>query len=287
MKATEERAEKEPLTLVLTASGKTGRRVADRLEQRGVPIRRGSRSASIPFDWDDPKTWEPVLDGVDAAYVVYTPDLAVPAAPTAIRGFTELAVRSGVRRLVLLSGRGEDEAQHCERIVQESGVDSTIVRASWFCQNFSEGPFHDLIVGGEVALPAGGVAEPFIDADDIADVAVAALTEDGHAGQVYEVTGPHLLTFAEAVTEIAEASGRKIRYVKIPNETFAAGLAQSGVPAEYIELLNYLFTTVLDGRNAHLTDGVARALGRAPRDFSEYARDVAATGVWQESVQGV
>ena len=286
MTTSEQEANREALTLVLTASGKTGRRVADRLETKRVPIRRGSRSGEIPFEWNDPTTWKPALAGVQAAYVVYTPDLAVPAAPRAIRDFTELAVRSGVKKLVLLSGRGEEEAQRCERIVQDSGVDWTIVRASWFSQNFSEGAFLDLIVSGEVALPAGSVAEPFIDADDIADVVVAALTEDGHAGQVYEVTGPRMLTFTEAVVEIAEAAGRPIRYVQIPMEAFATGLAQAGVPADYIELLKYLFTTVLDGRNEQLTDGVQRALGRAPRDFREYARDVAATGTWNGPEQG-
>ena len=261
MTSGEQQANGEALTLVLTASGKTGRRVAERLEARGVPIRRGSRSGKIPFEWNDPTTWEPALADVQAAYVVYTPDLAVPAAPPAIRDLTQLAVRSGVKKLVLLSGRGEEEAQRCERIVQDSGADWTIVRASWFSQNFSEGAFLDLVVGGEVALPAGSVAEPFIDADDIADVAVAALTENGHDGQVYEVTGPRLLTFAEAVAEIAEAAARPIRYVQIPQDAFVAGLTQAGLPADYIELLKYLFTTVLDGRNEHLTDGVQRALG--------------------------
>jgi uncharacterized protein YbjT (DUF2867 family) len=286
MTSSEQQANGDALTLVLTANGKTGRRVADRLEAKGVPIRRGSRSGEIPFEWNDPGTWEAALAGAQAAYVVYTPDLAVPAAPPAIRDFAELAVRNGVQKLVLLSGRGEEEAQRCERIVQDSGVEWTIVRASWFSQNFSEGAFLDLVLGGEIALPAGSVTEPFVDADDIADVAVAALTENGHAGQVYEVTGPRLLTFADATAEIAEAAGRPIRYVQIPQEAFVAGLTQAGLPADYIELLKYLFTTVLDGRNAHLTDGVQLALGRAPRDFREYARDVAATGVWNGPGQG-
>ena len=286
MTGSEQQANGQARTLVLTASGKTGRRVADRLEAKGVPIRRGSRSGEIPFEWNDPRTWEPSLAGMQAAYVVYTPDLAVPAAPPAIRDLTELAVRNGVKKLVLLSGRGEEEAQSCERIVQDSGADWTIVRASWFSQNFSEGAFLDLVVGGEVALPAGSVKEPFIDADDIADVAVAALTESGHAGQVYEVTGPRPLTFAEAVAEIAEAAGRPIRYVQIPMEAFVGGLTQAGIPADYIELLKYLFTTVLDGRNENTTDGVQRALGRPPRDFREYAKSVAATGVWDARSQG-
>jgi uncharacterized protein YbjT (DUF2867 family) len=273
------------LTLVLTATGKTGRRVAARLERKGVPVRRGSRSAATPFDWDDPATWEPALRGVESAYVVYTPDLAVPAAPAAIREFTRLARRAGVRKLVLLSGRGEEEAQRCERIVQESGLEWTVVRASWFNQNFSEGEFRDLVLSGEVALPVGDVGEPLIDVDDIADVAVAALTEDGHSGQVYEVTGPRLLTLAEAVAEMAEATGREIRYVEIAPEAFASGLAQAGVPDDYVKLLDYLFAVTRNGGNAHVTDGVRRALGRPARDFRDWAREAAATGAWSAAPQ--
>lgn len=212
--------------------------------------------------------------------MTYYPDLAVPAAPPAIQAFSDLAAKSGVQRLVLLSGRGEEEAQRCEQIVQNAGTDWTILRASWFSQNFSEGPFQELVRSGVVALPAGPVGEPFIDAEDIADVAVAALIEDGHAGQLYELTGPRLLTFTEAVEVIAQASDRQVQYQQISPEIFAAALAEQSVPADAVSLLTYLFTTVLDGRNAHLTDGVQRALGRQPRDFSDYARLTAATGVW-------
>ena len=267
-------------TLVLTATGKTGRRVADRLEAQGHPVRRASRSGAHPFDWNDRSTWGAVLEGIGAAYVVYSPDLAVPAAPAAITAFTELAKQKGVRRLVLLSGRGEEAAQRCERIVQDSGIPSTVVRASWFAQNFDEGAFHELVLAGEVTLPASSVREPFIDIDDIADIVVAGLTTDGHLGEVYEVTGPRLMTFADAVTDIAAATGRDIRYVTIPGDAFKAGLTQAGMPTEQIELLDYLFTTVLDGRNAQVTDGVQRALGRPARDFADYARTVAASGAW-------
>jgi uncharacterized protein YbjT (DUF2867 family) len=182
--------------------------------------------------------------------------------------------------MVLLSGRGEEEAQRAEQVVMTSGADWTILRSSWFSQNFSENYLVDPVLSGEVVLPAGGVAEPFIDADDIADVAVAALTEDGHAGQFYELTGPRLLTFAQAVAEIARALGREIRYIPTSPEAYTSALEAEGVPAEFVWLLNYLFTTVLDGRNAYLTDGVRRALGREPRDFTDYARETAATGVW-------
>ena len=271
----------EGLTLVLGGTGKTGRRVAERLEERGFNIRIASRSADLPFDWNDRSTWDAVLDGASAAYVNYAPDLAIPGATDAIRAFVEKAVASGVQRLVLLSGRGEEEAQACERIVQEAGVEWTVVRASWFNQNFSEGEFLGMILDGVITLPAADVAEPFVDIDDIADVVVAALTEQGHNYEIYEVTGPRMLTFTELASEISSAAGRDVQFVQIPREAFSAAMAASGAPKDVIWLLDYLFSTVLDGRNAYLTDGVQRALGRPPIDFSEYARRIASAGVWK------
>ena len=271
-------------TLVLGGTGKTGRRVADRLLARGTPVRLGSRAGRPPFDWEASATWAPALEGVDAAYVSYFPDLAAPGAPAAVGAFAALAADAGVRRLVLLSGRGEEEAQRAEGALRAAGVDWTIVRASWFSQNFSESFLLEPVLGGKVALPVDGVPEPFIDAEDIADVAAAALTEDGHANRLYEVTGPRLLTFAEAVEEIARASGRPVRFVPVPLDEFAASMARQGVPADVAALMTYLFTEVLDGRNARVADGVRRALGREPRDFRDYARDAAATGVWDAGV---
>ncbi len=270
----------ERLILVLGGTGKTGRRVLQRLRSRGVPTRAASRAAEPPFEWGDQSTWDAALDGVAAAYISYAPDLAIPGATDAIRTFVERAVEHGVRRLVLLSGRGEEEAQACELIIQRPDIEWTVVRCSWFSQNFSEGEFLGMVVAGEVALPAGEVGEPFVDVDDIADVAVAALTEDGHAGQVYELTGPRLLTFAQAVEEISRATGRAIQYSQIPYEAFAAGIAEAGMPEDIAWLLNYLFATVLDGRNASIGDGVQKALGREPRDFADFCRAAAASGVW-------
>ncbi|MYS80312.1 NAD(P)H-binding protein [Embleya scabrispora] len=268
-------------TLVLGGTGKTGRRIAEKLTALGRPVRLGSRSAPIPFDWADRTTWGPALRGIDRVYISFQPDIAAPGGADTVGAFADLAVESGVRHLVLLSGRGEPEAQDAEARVRASGAEWTIVRASFFAQNFDEGEFLGPILGGEVALPVGEVGEPFIDVDDIADVAVAALTEDGHTGQVYEVTGPRLLTFADAVAEIARAADREIAFVQVPLEAYSAVLAEHGVPAEVIDLLSFLFGEVLDGRNAHVCDGVQRALGRAPRDFSDYARDAAARGVWK------
>ncbi len=268
-------------TLVLGGTGKTGRRVAERLVNRGVETRVASRSANPAFDWNDPGSWRAVLDGVDAAYISYAPDLAIPGATDAIRDFVALAVEQGIQRLVLLSGRGEEEAQQCERIVQDAGVQWTVVRASWFNQNFSEGEFLGMVMDGAITLPAGDVPEPFVNIDDIADVAVAALTEDGHDGEIYEVTGPRMLTFNEAAQEISCAAGRPVEFIQIPKEAFTGAIAESGAPDDIVWLLNYLFETVLDGRNAYVCDGVQRALGREPTDFADYARRIAASGVWK------
>jgi uncharacterized protein YbjT (DUF2867 family) len=270
----------ETTTLVLGGTGKTGRRVVERLKARNRPVRVGSRSGQPRFDWEEPATWSAALRNVGAVYVSYYPDLAAPGAADAIRSFTDLAVASGVQRLALLSGRGEPEAQRCEQLVRNSGAEWTLLRASWFCQNFSENHLLEPVLAGEVALPVGNVGEPFVDAGDIADVAVAALTEDGHAGRLYELTGPRLWTFAEAVAEIGRVTRRNIRYVELSIEEYASGLTKAQLPQELVTLLTHLFTEVLDGRNASLADGVERAVGRPPRDFTEYAREAAATGIW-------
>ena len=269
-------------TLVLNGTGKAGSRVVQRLEARGIPVRVGSRSGEPRFDWDDRSTWAPVLDGVGSAYISYHLD-GIPGAAEAMGSFAELAVANGVRRQVLMGGRGEPESERVEAAVRNSGAELTIVRSTWFAQNFSEDYMLEHVLSGVVALPAGEVPEPFVDADDIADVAVAALTEDGHVGQLYELTGPRLLTFAEAVDEIARATGREIRYAPVSIEEHAAAALEHGVPPEIVDLVTYLFSEVLDGRNARLADGVQRALGREPRDFADYARGVAARGIWDVS----
>ena len=272
---------KPKLILVLGATGKTGRRIVKRLEDGGHKVRRGSRSATPSFDWNNEAGWDDCLAGVEAAYINYSPDLAMPGATDSIQAFVNRAKQHGVKHLVLLSGRGEEEAQACERIVQNSGIDWTIVRSSWFNQNFSEGAFVEMVLAGQITLPNVDTPEPFVDVDDIAEVATVALTEPGHVGEVYEVTGPRLLTLADVAAELSNATGRKIEYVPVPHDAFVAGVAESGAPEEVVWMLDYLFATVLDGRNAYLTDGIQRALGREPKDFADYAREIAATGAWR------
>jgi len=267
--------------LVIGATGKTGRRIVRLLSEKGHAVRKGSRHSDPPFDWQDPGTWPAALRGAEAVYISFFPDLAVPGAPAAIEELTSHAIAAGVKRIVLLSGRGEVNAQRCENIVRECGARFTLIRASWFAQNFDEGHLLEPVLDGTVALPAGNVREPFVDADDIADVAVAALTDARHAGQLYELTGPRLLTFADAVGEIAKAAGRDIRYAAVSSEQFRAALTEDTGP-EFANLLTDLCAEVLDGHNAWLGDGVQKALGREPRDFTDYCRAAAASGVWNQ-----
>ena len=266
--------------LVVGGTGKTGRRVAERLRRLGLPVRVGSRSARPAFDWEDRKTWSPSLYGVRQAYVTYSPDICVPGAVETVRSFFAQAVDAGVQKVVFLSGRGEVEAERAEQVLKACDLDWTILRCSFFSQNFSENFFLDPIIAGEVALPVRSVAEPFVDVEDIADAAVAALTQPGHSRQLYELTGPRALTFADAIGEISRATGRDIRYLSITPQEYRDTLVQTQVPDPIIELVLYLFDTVLDGRNTPVANGVQRALGRAPRDFSAYVKLTAATGVW-------
>jgi uncharacterized protein YbjT (DUF2867 family) len=262
--------------LVIGGTGKTGRRVAERLTERGVSVRIGSRSGNPAFDWDDTGTWGAALAGITKAYVTYYPDLAFPGVSELIARFAAAAAASGVEKIVLLSGRGEEGAVASEESIKESGIAWTIVRCNWFNQNFNESFFLGPVLDGTISIPAGDAVEPFVDADDIADVAVAALTEQGHDGEVYELSGPRLLGFSDVALELSAAAGRDIIYSPVTAGEYEAILAKEGLPRDFVDL----FTLILDGRNASLTDGVQRALGREPKDFREFAREAASAGAW-------
>jgi uncharacterized protein YbjT (DUF2867 family) len=265
---------------VLGGTGKVGRRVVEGLRARHFEVRVGARSAVPRFDWNEATTWSPYLDGARAVFIAYAPDIAVPGAADTVEAVTRQAAAHGVEHIVLLSGRGEDEAMIAEQRVQAIGVPCTVLRASWFAQNFSEHFFLEPVLAGHVALPADTVTEPFVDVDDIAEVACAVLTSDGHAGRTYELTGPHAITFREAVAEISRATGMPIEFTTIPLDAFSVGLAEAGLTPDEVGLVAYLFSTVLDGRNSLPADGVQQVLGRKPRDFTAYAAQTAATGAW-------
>ncbi|WP_238431869.1 NAD(P)H-binding protein [Streptomyces cavernae] len=266
--------------LVTGATGRTGRRVAEAASAAGLDVRAASRGGAVRFDWYDPGTWDAALRGADAAYLVYTPDIGAPSAAETVGALARRAVGLGVRRLVLLSARGEEQALPAERAVRDSGADWTVVRAAWFHQNFSEGPLVDGVRGGEFVFPAAEVQEPFVDVRDIADVVLTALTDGSYAGRTLEVTGPRLLSFREALGEISAAVGREIRYVPVSVKEFGVMLAESGMPAEETAFLEDVFETLLDGRNAHVCDGVSDVLGRPPRDFADFVREQATGTAW-------
>jgi uncharacterized protein YbjT (DUF2867 family) len=270
------------LTLVTGGTGTTGSRIVQRLTARGEPVRAASRSSACRLDWADPGTWDAALAGVTRVYLAYAPDLAVPGADGTVAAFTRRAGAAGVRRVVLLSGRGEPGALRAERAVgavaDAAGLDCTVLRCSWFVQNFTEGQFAPAVQAGELALPVGEVGEPFLDADDVADAAVAALLHDGPAGRLHELTGPRALTFAAAVQEIAVATGRPVAFRSVPLQVFRADLAAQGVPDDVLDLLAHLFTEVLDGRNSRPTDGVPRLLGRPAADLADVVRRSAPAG---------
>lgn len=269
--------------LVLSGTGKTGRKVVERLTKLGENVRIGSRSATPNFDWEDSSTWSAVLSGIEKVYITYQPDLAVPGALEAIETLVKEAKRAKIKKLVLLSGKGEREAELCEQVVIHSGIDYTIVRASWFNQNFSESFFLDSLIAGHVALPQAQATVPYVDTDDIADVVVQTLLDNKHNGKMYELTGPKMWKFEEVVNEIAKATGRKIEFTSITQEEYNKYMEENNVPADYIWLVNYLFTEVLAAKeNAIVTNDIEMVLGRKPITFEQYVRETAKTGVWSE-----
>ncbi|WP_188190112.1 NAD(P)H-binding protein [Nonomuraea sp. SYSU D8015] len=268
--------------LVLGARGKTGRRVVARLDHLGHPFRAASRSGGTRLDFADRDTWGPALAGAGAIYLIPMNE-SVPAAT--VVEFLGAASEAGVHRVVLLSARGAGGAadpyqEPVELALRATDLEWTILRAAWFAQNFSEDMFLESLLSGELALPAGEGREAFVDAEDIADVATAALTRDGHAGEIYELSGPEPLSFRAAVEMIAEASGRSIRYTPLERSQFTAALEAQGVPAEAADLVAELLGRIRDGVGDHVSDGVRRALGRDPRPFAAYVKTAAASRAW-------
>ena len=271
--------------LVIGGTGKTGRRVAENLTHTGHNIRVVGRTTDPAFDWENPDTYEVALQGMNRAYIVYYPDLAVPGARDAITTLTKKALAAGLEKVVLLSGKGESEAEACEDIVANSGLNYTLVRASWFNQNFSEGAFLDFVLGGTVALPMPEAEIPFVDADDIADVASKVLIDDSYNGQTITVTGPQKRTFKEVVEIIAEAAQRPIQFVPISIDEFKDGMRRAGLPDSYVWLFGYLFEEVLGNPdNQEVSNDVAKVLGRPAKDFETYAKQAAATGIWDVAI---
>ncbi|WP_101758250.1 NmrA family transcriptional regulator [Oceanicoccus sp. KOV_DT_Chl] len=271
---------KSQTTLIIGKHAKTGSRVEALLQKAGITTRAVSRSTEPAFDWQKPEEWPLVMQGCQSAYVTFQPDLAIPAAQGLIAEFIRQAKVAGIRHIVLLSGRGEEGAQRAEKLLINSGLHWNVVRASWFAQNFSEGFLVEGILQGQLALPAGEVPEPFVDADDIAEVAFACLTQPELANQLFEVTGPELLTFRDCAAIISQVIKRPVALKPITTEYFLEGLQAQGLPAEMLWLMNELFDVVMDGRNSYISQDVDKALGRPATSFQQYVAKTEATGVW-------
>lgn len=271
-------------TLVLGATGKTGRRVAARLRLLGRPVRAASRSSRVRFDWSDPAGWDAALDGVSAVYLV------APGTPGPARPFVERAEAAGVEQIVLLSGRGADswgesefgrDMRSAEDAVRGSSLEWTVLRPSNFAQNFDEDVFLAPLLAGELALPAGAVPEPFIDVEDVADAAARVLTEPGvHAGRVYELSGPRPVTFGEAVDLVARATDREITYRRVSGAEYEASLVAQGASEAEAHHVAEMFVLMDRGLIATTTDELPALLGRAPRTFEDYVLRTAGAGTW-------
>ncbi|BDW88565.1 NAD(P)H-binding protein [Thalassospira tepidiphila] len=269
-----------PRFLVLGATAKTGRRVAEKLIALGHDVRAVSRSTAPAFDWTDPTTWDDALRDRDAVYVTFQPDLAVPGSDDIIASFAKRALMHGAKRIVMLSGRGEEAAHRAEDALRHSGADATVLRANWFFQNFNEDLFLPYIQQGTLALPAGDTPEPFVDANDIAECAVACLLDQGHIGKTYELSGPSAVTFADVTKMISSVTNHPVNFVPITVDELDAGLEADGMPDEVRGLIRYLFSEVLDGRNSQPTSDVYEILGRQPNSLRNFVEEAAKSGIW-------
>ncbi|GAB7043390.1 MULTISPECIES: SDR family oxidoreductase [Catenuloplanes] len=257
------------MIVVLGPGGTVGRRVTARLRATGAEVRPVSRSTPLRFDWSAPQTWEPALAGGSAMFLM-APD-GVPVDQELIA----LAARAGLRRIVLLSSRsidvmGDDRLLDAERAVRDGDTEWTIVRADWFDQNFDEGFLRPAVEAGTVAIPVGGVRQTFVDAGDIAAVAVAALTGDGHAGVTHEVTGPEALSFGAACAIVGTAAGRDVRFDGTAG-AYRSAMAAFGVPEAQIARDVAAFAALAAAGDSAPLDTVERVTGRPPRRFADYA----------------
>jgi uncharacterized protein YbjT (DUF2867 family) len=274
--------------LILSGKGKTGRRVVEQLETRGVPYRLASRSSAQRFDWYDESTWSPTVTGAETAY------LAPPVGPTGLAQacrFIKQAASEGLRRVVLLSGRGVgspgrdfavyDGQLAVEDAVKASGADWTIVQPAWFAQGFNEDFLRYHVLDGEIRVSAGDGGEAWIDTNDVGDMMTAVLLDEAHTGATYAISGPRYLTMTEVAAELSAATGRPINYVDLEPQEHVTELVDQGLDQEDAEAVRDLFAVIRNHRSEYVSDGVQQVLGRPPRDFTDWARETATTGIWK------
>ena len=277
--------------IVLTgATGTIGRATARALQAAGVPFRAASRTplkaqalgtAAVELDWDRPATLDPAFAGAETLFLL-TPvteyqDVYVEAAVAA-------AKRAGIRRIVRLSVIGAEKPGMAmnrvhragERAIEASGIAWTMLRPNSLAQNFVNYYGVDPHKNGPVYLPHGQGGASWVDARDVGEVAARALTETGHEGKAYLLTGGEAVSTAQAIALLGEALGRQYEYVDVPEQAAQEAMRTHGAPPWIVTALAELNAEIKQGRSNDVSPEVARLLGRPPRTFRSYAEDLAA-----------
>jgi ergot alkaloid biosynthesis protein len=279
------------LILVTGGTGKTGRRLVSELRGKGVECRVASRGATVaegerPFDWTLPESWDGALEGVSTAYLVAPSAVGEPA-PVMI-DFLRRAQKRGVSRFVLLSAAplpaGGPAMGQVHLWLKENAAEWTVLRPSWFMQNFSEGQHLASIQdedGIYSATEDGRV--PFVSADDIATAAMAVLTSEDPFNSDFILTGDRPLSYDEVAERIGMAVGRRISHRRLSSDELAARYRLLGLPPVYAEKLAAMDRAIAEGAEDRTTDSVKFLLGRPPISFDDFVEASAAS--WSAPVR--
>ncbi|AFC31400.1 YesF [Paenibacillus mucilaginosus 3016] len=271
------------MILVTGAAGKTGSRTASRLREMGYPVRTAGRNRAaaaghegehVVFDWNEESTHEAALEGVSAVYLV-GPLMVMEPAKIMIP-FLEKAWKAGVRRAVLLSSASVPEGGpvfgEVHRYLREQAPEWAVLQPSYFMQNFTEGP-HGAAVrqGGDLVTAAGEGRVAFVNADDIAEVAVRALTDSVPHNTAHVITGPEALTYGEAAEILSRTAGREVRHVSVSPRELQQQWMALGMPEDYAAFMAGLDEGIRDrGTESRVTDTVERITGRRPVSLAEF-----------------
>lgn len=273
--------------LVTGASGSLGRAAVAALAAGGFNVRAASRHPqqaaspavqAIHFDYTDPATHRPALEGVDGVLLI-APPLDVDS-PAKLIPVIDRARELGIGRIVLNSALGVDADENAplrriERHLAASGIAHTVLRPNFFMENFTTGFLAPMVRQGEIFLAAADGRTSFISTADIAAVAAEAFG-GGHDGCEYNLTGPEALDHAEVAEIISRAAGRTVSYHAISEEEMLQGAMQNGLPESAAGFMGLLYGVVRNGWAAGVTDDVGRVTGRPPVSFAEFARQSAA-----------
>ncbi|MEV6148706.1 NAD(P)H-binding protein [Nonomuraea sp. NPDC052129] len=264
-------------TLVIGATGTTGSRTAARLTAAGHRVKAASRHATpvpgaepVPFDWYDPGTHVAVLDGVDRVYLI--PPLGNPDPASVMLPFLRQARTAGVHRAVLLSSSAVPEGGPAVGMVHQAMPalfeQWAVLRPSWFMQNFTGTHIHALSIreDGTIWTATGTGRVGFVDAEDIAAVAVHALTDEHAPNTDLVLTGPEALSYDDIATSITEVTGRPVVHRHLPYEQMRDRLAAL-MPLEFAAILAGMDRAIAEGAEDRVTDAVQHITGRPPRSF--------------------